>query len=311
MVTEDRVDIHSLEAATHAHRIVGPVGAMLLLTATAALATVPQIAGTPPTSATVGAAYAFAPQASDPDGDTLSFGISHRPAWATFDFSTGRLYGTPRATDAGDYGDIRIWVTDGSKFAGLGPFSITVGGLTTNHVPTIDGAPPAQITQGLRYWFVPNASDPDGDQLSFGISRKPSWTSFDAATGRLSGTPGAADLGPYDDIQVWVTDGAKFAGLGPFSIDVVASASGSATLSWQPPTMRIDGSPLTNLAGYRVLYGTSLGNYTNAIKISNPGVTSYVVEGLAAGTYYFVVVAFDSEGLESGYSNVAQKTISP
>ena len=84
---------------------------------------------------------------------------------------------------------------------------------------------------------------------------------------------------------------------------------GTATVSWAPPTSRTDGTPLTDLAGYRVYYGTSSGTYPNKVQIDNPGVTTYVVENLAPATYYFVTTAFDATGAESDYSNVASKTI--
>ena len=84
---------------------------------------------------------------------------------------------------------------------------------------------------------------------------------------------------------------------------------GNATLSWQAPTFRIDGSPLVNLAGYWVRYGTVPGSYPNQVKIANPGVTSHVITNLPAGTYYFVATAYDSDGRESEFSGVASKTI--
>jgi hypothetical protein len=85
---------------------------------------------------------------------------------------------------------------------------------------------------------------------------------------------------------------------------------GVATLSWLPPNENTDGSALTNLAGYKIYYGTEEGNYTEVITIDNAGIVDYVIENLPAGnTYYFVVTAFDSSGLESGYSAVGSKTI--
>ena len=59
------------------------------------------------------------------------------------------------------------------------------------------------------------------------------------------------------------------------------TATGTATVSWAPPTARTDGTPLTDLAGYKVHYGTTLGSYPNVIVINNAGVTTYVVENLA------------------------------
>ena len=70
-----------------------------------------------------------------------------------------------------------------------------------------------------------------------------------------------------------------------------AVATGSATLSWNPPTTNTDGSPLTNLAGYKVYWGTTPGNYSSSATIMNPGIATYVVESLTPNTYYFAVTA--------------------
>src|SRR5262245_11949961 len=66
----------------------------------------PVISGAPPTSATVGVQYAFTPSATDADGNTLTWGITNRPTWATFSTSTGRLSGTPASANVGNYGNI-------------------------------------------------------------------------------------------------------------------------------------------------------------------------------------------------------------
>jgi hypothetical protein len=93
------------------------------------------------------------------------------------------------------------------------------------------------------------------------------------------------------------------------TITVAAAANGTATLSWTPPTTRTDGTALTNLASYRVYYGTSSSALTTRIDVANPGLSSYVVSNLAAGTWYFAVTALDSTGAESTQSNVATLTI--
>lgn len=84
---------------------------------------------------------------------------------------------------------------------------------------------------------------------------------------------------------------------------------GTAPLSWTPPTQNIDGSSLTNLAGYRIHYGTSPTAMTQTIQVANPGLRSYTVSNLASGTYYFAVRAYTSAGSESVLSNVESKTI--
>jgi hypothetical protein len=83
----------------------------------------------------------------------------------------------------------------------------------------------------------------------------------------------------------------------------------SASLSWTPPTQNTDGSALTNLAGYRIAYGTSSTALTQTIQIANPGLSSYTVNNLAPGTYYFAVRAYSSAGSESVSSNIASKVV--
>ena len=84
----------------------------------------------------------------------------------------------------------------------------------------------------------------------------------------------------------------------------------AAILTWLPPTTYVDGSTLANLAKYKIYYGTSPDSLTNVILINNPGLTSYVIDGLPGKvTYYFAVTAIDSVGLESSLSNIASKYI--
>ena len=267
----------------------------------------PTISGSPATTVTTGQAYSFTPTASDPDGNALSFSITNMPAWASFSSSTGRLSGTPAQSAAGDYIDIRISVSDGMASTVLPAFQISVQ--AANRPPTISGAAPTSIVEGQAYSFTPTASDPDGDTLSFSITNKPSWAAFSTITGLLSGTPGMGTVGSYPNIQIKVSDGTLEVSLAAFSIAVQQAANGTATLSWTAPTTRADGSPLTDLAGYKVRYGNAAGSYPTTITLSNPGITSYMVENLASGTWFFVLASFDSAGVESADSSPASKTI--
>jgi Putative Ig domain/Fibronectin type III domain len=275
----------------------------------------PVISGAPATTVAAGAAYSFIPVASDPDGNTLWFTISNRPAWATFNGATGRLQGTPQIGNAGTYGNIVISVSDGRKTASLAPFGIVVTAPTsptaptTNAAPTISGAPATAVIQGTQYAFQPTAKDVNGDPLTFGVTNKPAWATFAASTGRLQGTPGAGDVGMTSGIVITVSDGNASAALPAFSVTVQATAIGSATLNWLPPTQNVDGSPLTNLAGYKVYWGNSQGSYPNSTTLNNAGLTSYVVENLVPGSYFFAVTAVNTAGTESAQSGPASKTI--
>jgi len=132
---------------------------------------------------------------------------------------------------------------------------------------------------------------------------------FDFTTGELSGTPTPGDAGIYTDVRITVSDGKASASLPAFSIAVDALELGAATLSWAAPTTNIDGSPLIDLAGYRVQWGATSGSYTNSETIMNPGITTYMVENLGRGTHFFVLTAINASLVESSFSNEASKTI--
>ena len=268
----------------------------------------PVISGSPAATAKVGTQYAFVPAAVDADGDTLTFSITNKPAWATFNASTGRLQGTPAAANVGTAANIVISASDGKASAKLAAFSIAVTA-DANRAPTISGTPPSAVMPGSLYSFQPTASDADGDTLTFSVVNKPSWATFSTSTGLLRGTPSAGDVGTTTGIAISVSDAKSSAAVTAFKVTVQAFATGSATLSWMPPTQNADGSPLTNLSGYKVYWGTTKGSYSNSVTLSNAGLTSYVVGNLVPGTYYFATKALTSTGRESAFSSTGTKTI--
>ena len=182
-------------------------------------------------------------------------------------------------------------------------------GAAANQTPTISGTPPSNILEGQFYDFTPSASDPDGDSLEFSVARKPAWAQFDKATGRLSGTPGPADVGNFTNIAITVTDGQATAALAAFDVSVNQIAAGTATLSWLPPTENSDGSTLTDLAGYRIYYGRNRDNLTQVVELDNPGLTRYVVENLTSARWFFAMTSVNADGVESARSPIASKTI--
>lgn len=83
----------------------------------------------------------------------------------------------------------------------------------------------------------------------------------------------------------------------------------SLTLAWVPPTQNNDGSPITNLAGYKIHYGTNSSEYTQTIALQNAGLTRYVVDNLSSGTYYFAITAYNAQGMESALSGEIATTV--
>ncbi len=180
---------------------------------------------------------------------------------------------------------------------------------TVNQPPSVSGAPPASAVQDWQYSFTPTSSDPNGDVLTFTITNMPSWASFDATSGALSGTPSVQHLGTYANILISVSDGQDSVELPAFDIEVVPTGSGSLSITWSPPTESADGSSLNDLAGYRIHWGTQSGSHPNVLEVNNPSLSRYVIDGLVSGNYFFIISAVDTSSNESKASNEASGAV--
>ena len=135
----------------------------MLAATTAAVNNPPTVTGTPPTSVVVGQTYSFQPGGSDPDGDVIAYGIANKPAWARFSTTTGRLSGTPSASDVGTTSNVVIAVSDSKSNATLAPFAITVTPGTGGSL-TLSWDAPTSNTDGT---VLTNLS---GYQIQYGTS---------------------------------------------------------------------------------------------------------------------------------------------
>jgi hypothetical protein len=181
-------------------------------------------------------------------------------------------------------------------------------GAVSSAAPTISGTPATSVTIGAAYAFHPTAAAAQGRTLTFAISNKPAWAAFDAASGMLSGTPVAANVGTYAQISISVSDGVASASLAPFSIGV-AQPDVKVTLTWTSPTLNTNGTTVTDLAGYRIYYGSKSTQLNQVVTVAGAAVTDYVFRELSAGTWYFAVVAYNNDNIESSLSAVVPVAI--
>jgi hypothetical protein len=276
------------------------------------------ISGTPPATVALGQNYSFQPTATDSRVSRIKFNITNKPSWAVFDETTGLLSGKPVGHVVGTYSDISIRLTDWYGYVTLPTFSIKVTATAStasstptvsNTPPTISGQPLKSVSVGSAYTFMPTAADANGDALTFSIQNKPSWATFSKSTGALTGTASAGAVGTYANVTISVSDGKATVSLPAFTLTVDQISTGNATLEWTPPTENTDGSVLSNLAGYRLHYGSSANSLTQTVQVSNPGLTTYVVENLSAGTWYFAVTSYTTSGVESSLSGVVSSSI--
>jgi len=197
----------------------------------------------------------------------------------------------------------------GSTFTLNGP-----GSATAAQTLQISGAPPTTAEVGQFYSFTPTVVAPTGSTLTYAVANAPAWAHFSATTGTLSGTPAAGSATTDANIVVSVSNGSQSAALSAFNITVqpapaTPAAAGTASISWTRPTENTDGSPLTNLAGYVVRYGTSPTALNNVISLASASTSSVEITNLAPGSWDFAVSAFNTANVESPLSPVVGKTI--
>ncbi len=182
------------------------------------------------------------------------------------------------------------------------------GGTVTQNVQVTVSAPPAPT---LSFSANPQSVlQNDSTSLSWSASDATSCVASGGWTGN-KGLTGNEDSGPLSvDTQFTLTcTGPGGTVVESVQVTVVLNGNGSATVSWTPPTNNTDGSPLTDLAGYKIYYGTAPGSYDEVVDINNPGMTSYVIENLLPGDWYFAMTAYNTSGIESSLTPELTKTI--
>lgn len=147
----------------------------------------PVILGNPSRAITAGSSYSFTPVAYDYDNDELSFSITGKPAWLSFNAQNGTVSGSPSVGDAGIY-NIVITVSDGKGGSSECSFSITVN--ASNSAPILpSGIQNVTININTLYEEQFTAYDPDGDSITFSATGLPLWLTLNSSSGLLSGTP--------------------------------------------------------------------------------------------------------------------------
>lgn len=131
---------------------------------------------------------------------------------------------------------------------------------------------------------------------------------FMAMAASLAACGGGSDATSADAAGVDTTT-ATLATIAKYQPPNRGPAAGALTVSWVAPTVSADGAPLSDLVGFRILIGTTSGSYTNSVTVTDPTALTYSFTGLATGTYYVVVKAFDTANNESLPSAEASKKV--
>ncbi len=124
--------------------------------------------------------------------------------------------------------------------------------------------------------------------------------------GTITGDPNQIDTGGVSTGETGTSD-VSTGQTGTTDGTGQTEVTNTVSLAWDMPTTYVDGTPLTDLAGFKVYYGTVSGVYPQVVDVRNA--TSFSSGALGPGTYYFAVTAYDSYGSESEFSNEISTTI--
>lgn len=197
-------------------------------------------------------AFALTLTATDADNDPLSWSIGSAASNGTASVSAGVVSYTPEANYHGS-DSFAVEVSDGEASDSI---IVNVLIAAVNDAPTISGTPATSLDQDTTYSFVPTASDIDaGDTLTFSISNKPDWASFDTATGALTGTPAGTDTGTTSGIVISVSDGTTSTSLAAFDLEVIATVDPLQPIVTAPETLTLNATGLFTPVTIRQLLG--------------------------------------------------------
>jgi uncharacterized protein YjdB len=197
-------------------------------------------------------------------------------------------------------GTTTITATSGSV---SGSTTLTVTAATLVSISVTPTNP--SIAKGTTRQFT--ATGTYSDSTTQNLTTAVTWSSSSTTVATISNATGSKGLATGVAAGTTTITATSGSVSGTTSLTVTAPTTGDATLAWNAPTTHVDGTPLTDLAGYKIYYGTASGSYTTVIDVGN--VTTSVVGNLTSGTYYFAVTAYDVYGSESGYSNEGSKVI--
>lgn len=188
----------------------------------------PTITSAPVAAATVGQAYSYDVEATDPDtGDVLTYSLPVAPTGMQINSTTGLIQWTPTAAQVGSQ-NVTVRVADQSGLFAEQSFTVTVR--SVNHQPVITSTPVTAGTIGQTYNYDIDAADPDvGDTLTFSLPTKPDGMAIDPSTGLIQWTPTTSQAGAQN-VTVRVQDQGGLFAEQSFTVTVVP-------LSGNPPVI--------------------------------------------------------------------------
>jgi hypothetical protein len=211
----------------------------------------PAFTSIPNLEAFPGHSYRYAAAATDPDGDALGYTLQAGPAGMTIDDKTGLVTWSPNPEQLGTQ-TVTLMVSDGRGGSAEQQFTLTTSNAPPDRPPVITSSPVVESQVGVDYLYPVIATDPDGDPLTYTLTTMPAGMVIDPATGRITWTPGADEVGTQN-ATVQVSDGLGGSATQSFSICVdEAPGNHDPVIVSQPETSAVSsaGGSSSNTSNY-------------------------------------------------------------
>lgn len=191
-------------------------------------------------NATEGTAYSYDVDATDADGDMLAYSLTMAPSGMIIDTASGLIQWTPIAAQVGD-NLVTVQVEDGNGGVAIDSFNITVAALP-NVIPVFTSTPLLSAVESTLYTYAATATDADGDVLAYSLSLAPSGMLIDAASGVVSWTPNASQVGSHS-VTIVVNDGQSGSETQTYTLTVSANTNQVPEIVSVPTSSATVGQP--------------------------------------------------------------------
>jgi RHS repeat-associated protein len=267
----------------------------------------PVVDSSPIVEAMAGQPYEYDVQASDPDGDLLSYLFDAAPAGMTIDANNGMVRWTPGEEHVGN-ASVVVRVIDANGGATTQAWTIAVAP-PANHAPEFDSSPLTTVALGQRYDYDSAATDLDGDALRYELLEAPAGMAVDTVTGRVVWQPRTDQIGVHA-IRLQVNDGKGGLAVQQFEVLVAAGidrGNHPPTISSVPETFALIGTTYaydvsaSDLDGDTLHYELSAAPSGMSIDAAN-GKLRWTPSSAQAGLNTVVVEVSDGRGGSSKQS---------
>ncbi len=176
--------------------------------------------------------YSYDANATDEEGDTISFSLLAAPAGMAINSASGLVQWTPQAGNQGDH-TVTIQASDTNGGHAEQTYTLTIR--QANQTPVFTSVAPTAALEDTLYSYDADATDSDGDEITFSLATAPAGMTIDPSTGLINWTPTQSQAGAHP-VTVAAMDIFGAQGLQSFNIGVAAVNDSPA----------IGSSPVTN-----------------------------------------------------------------